>query len=160
MTMNLLIQCLVAALACAGLIGGIYALFFGEGASSNRQKGSPMGMLRGFIDAKEDMEVDRVLKKAGIHLTSIQYSLYRVIAVTLILVVGIVSAYAMEGLSPIGVALVLTLLLLLLSLPKEEILGKKSPFLRITGKLEQGRRAKLDNELFDSCITLKNLAIV
>ena len=107
-----------------------------------------------------DDHADKFFRNAGLNLTTGQYNIGRRIALILII------AWAVfKGINPINImhivlGILVAVLLFALSAPIEKFGEYKSPFAMVLEKIYIAKGKELDDELYDSCITLKNLAIV
>lgn len=136
------------------LIIGLYQVFFG---SVNKAAVASQLSYR----LSEATPTDKYLIKAGVPLNTMQYkALLYIISGTIaagVFLFAIVKGIYIYIITGIAVAVILAVLLY----PTEKLFGViKSPFSIILENTTKSRRKKLDSELFNSTITLKNLAIV
>lgn len=122
-----------------------------------------LSYLAGQLSETEEKyyATDRMLNQAGIRLNTMQV---RAALFTLAFVLAVIALFYAIYYKRLGfflLGILFDVLILTLFSPSEEFAtGIKSPFVLITKKVRESRGKSLDDEIFNGCITLKNLAIV
>lgn len=119
--------------------------------------------LAGQLSASDEKyyNTDRMLNQAGIRLNTMQVRAALFAFAFILAVVCLFYAIYYKRLGFFLLGILFDVLILTLFSPSEEFAtGVRSPFVLITKKIRENRGKNLEDEIFNGCITLKNLAIV
>lgn len=106
-------------------------------------------------------ELDKHFTQAGLKINTYTYNLIRWLFLAAFFIVVVARYISPLKIGAIAFCLLGLVLLYYLSAPKIEIIkGKESPLILALNNMHKSKGEKLDDEIYDSCITLKNLAIV
>lgn len=138
----------------------IYDGFFSVGNIKQRVKPSKMykNFLESFSD-KPDKSNDEIFSKIGFGLSKRRYSAYRNLIALIILGWSVFKVIAGHPQSTVKI-LILLLIFMFLTTPKNIIIGKKkSPFKMTMDFLYKRRKSQLDNELINIIAQMRNLML-
>lgn len=112
---------------------------------------------KSVIAQLDNPEVSRVLFESGVSCSGFQYNGFRVIAVISLIIIQFKSTFVEQA--PEGHIFLYVAGIILLSTPREQLLGVRMPFGYMLEIMQKRRKEKIDRELFSLMTQLKNLCI-
>lgn len=140
------------------LFGGGILLLLSAFPSTNRkatQRTSFTLSAKGYLRKQlaDDTIADQRFREIGLAgMNTYKYNIYRLVLLVVLIAVSVIKVNFMGLIASVALIYILT--------PSPTLLGFESPFMMITKGLKKRRGEKLDDEIYKSCVLLKNLAIV